>query len=79
MSVYDHGIDGIYIGTRNAMIAECAAFDPMTIGIPADKCRYLVKPIGRDNWDTEWHSTFKSAKVDAMDLARKYGVKVCSV
>jgi len=70
-------LEAVYIGKLENMVAEVAAFDPRTIGIPERDCKYLVTPVGSDDWDTEWHSSLASALANAKDIATRYGVKVC--
>lgn len=69
----------IAYGTRDAMLAEVAAFDPRRIDINARECRYLVMPIGDAQWDTEWFPSLKQARKHAKSLAESYGAKVTSI
>lgn len=70
----------VFYGARDAMVAEVAAFDPATIGIPARECRYLVLPTGDSgDYDTEWFSSRKLAREFARDLAAQYQCKVTGV
>ena len=67
----------IYIGERDSMISEVAAFDPRTIGIPAAQCRYLVMPTGDAMWDPEHFSSRKEAVAHAQELSEVYGAPIC--
>jgi hypothetical protein len=73
----DQRIEAIYVGTREAMIAEVAAFDPMALhGMTPARCRYLSMPFGDAQWDTEYYATKAEAIADAKALARELGVPV---
>ena len=70
-------IEAIYVGTREAMIAEVAAFDPMRLnGMTPSRCRYVSMPVGDAQWDTEYYATKAEALADAKALARELGVPV---
>ena len=70
-------IEAIYVGTREAMVAEVAAFDRMQRnGMKASRCRYLSMPYGDAQWDTEYYSTKAEALADARAIAEAYGVPV---
>lgn len=71
----------VYYGERVAMIAEVAAFDPITIDVAENNCRYLVLPMGDiGQYDTEWFATRKEAKAHAIYIADTYtNCKVCAV
>ena len=73
------GITAVYVGKRENIIAECAAVDPVSFGISAEKCRYLVLPIGEHDYDGDWLPTMKQALTEAKLLATEFGVKTCSV
>lgn len=71
--------DYIYMGLRENMIAEVAAFDPTEIGVSKRECKYLVQPIGEAQWDTQWFPSRKEANAEAKCLADAYAVKICRV
>ena len=73
-------INNIYIGTREAMIAEAAAFDPVVIGEKPASCRYLVMMSGDlGEFDTEWFSTIKEARAHAKYLAAQYKAPIAYI
>ena len=69
----------VYIGEREAMIAEVGAWDPHAIGIANRECKYLIMPYGDAQCDTSWASSIKEAKALAAEIAVAYGVKVVRV
>lgn len=77
--VNDIGVECVCVGERKNVIAEYAAFDPTEIGIALKACRYLVKPVGQHEYDTDWFPSRKAAMAEAKALATQLGVKVASV
>lgn len=70
-------VTAIYIGVREAMVAEVAAFDPtVACGISRREAKYLVMPIGDATWDTSWAPNRVDAKSIAREMAAYYGVPV---
>jgi len=65
----------IYLGTREAMLAEVSAWDPMQIGVKAKDCKYLVMPHGAVEWTTEFTGSKAEAKTIAKDTAKHYGIE----
>jgi hypothetical protein len=72
-------MERVYIGEREAMIAECAAWNPLDIGISKKECKYLVMPYGDGNWDTGWAANKSDAIAFAKEIATHYNVPICWV
>ncbi len=72
-------VRAVYVGTREAMVAEVAAWDPMEIGISKGDAKYLVMIDGDGQYDTGWFGSKKLARQEAEWLAKEYDVKVCWV
>lgn len=75
----EFGIEYIAVGERKNMVAEYAAFDPTLMGLPHKSCRYLVKAVGKHDYDTDWFPTLKEAVAEAKMLAAQLGVNTASV
>ena len=69
----------VCIGPREQMIAEYGAFDPTTIGVPAEECEWLVLPMGVDQWDTDWMSNETEAQAAAQEVADYYDISIFTV
>ena len=72
-------VERVYVGLREDMIAEVAAFDPTEAGFSARECKYLVLPMGDAQFDTEWASTKAGAVAIAKEIAEAYGAKIAWV
>lgn len=65
----------IYFGKVEDMIAEVGALDMGTEFFKRGNIRYAVMPMGDAQFDTEFCSDLKTAKVVAKDYAEYYGIK----
>lgn len=75
----NHGVQAIYVGLRENMIAECSSMDPCSIGISARDAKWLVQPIGVHDYDVDWCATKAHALATARELARELGVEIRGV
>jgi hypothetical protein len=74
-----HGVEAIYLGLREDMIAECSSMDPCTIGVSKRDAKWLVQPIGAHDYDVDWCTSYKHALATAKALADQLGVRVRSI
>lgn len=68
----------IYLGKREDMIAEVAAFDFRTVGVSSKDCKWAVLPIGEAQFDTIPCRNLTEARAVLAELRAAYpGIKAC--
>jgi hypothetical protein len=72
----DIGVQAIYIGRREDIIAECSSMDPCSIGVSPRDAKWLVQPIGVHDYDVDWCASHKHALATAKALADQLGVEI---
>lgn len=73
------GVEAIYIGRREDMIAECSSMDPCAIGVSKRDAKWLVQPIGAHDYDVDWCASYAHALATAKALASQLGVEVHAI
>lgn len=69
----------IYMGLRENMVAEVGAFDPTQAGVKKKDCKYLVMPVGKEDYDPSVFTNKKDATEEARYLSKIYNVQILNV